>query len=192
MADQLTLDFTAEIWKPVVGWPEYQISNQGNIRRAIPEYVPSWRKGKSSAKKRPAGSLLKPFDNGKGYLRVGLSHNGKATSVDLHILICRAFCDPPLSPAHTFVAHWDGNPRNNAPHNLRWATPKENQEDMVRHGRSLRGSKQPGSRLKETQIAEIRRLGDSGVQIRPLARQFGVDRRTIGRVLRRETWGWIE
>ena len=43
----------------------------------------------------------------------------------VHRLVCLAFHGPPPSDQHTTVHHIDGDPRNNLPSNLCWATPSE-------------------------------------------------------------------
>ncbi|WP_208609489.1 HNH endonuclease signature motif containing protein [Streptomyces atriruber] len=50
-----------------------------------------------------------------------------------HFLVCVAFHGPRPTASHQ-VAHGDGDPTNNRPCNLRWATPAENSAGAVRHG----------------------------------------------------------
>jgi len=44
----------------------------------------------------------------------------------VHRLVCAAHCGPPPTPAHSQVHHLDGNPSDNRPENLAWATPSDN------------------------------------------------------------------
>src|SRR5690606_21072092 len=114
-----------EEWKEIEGFPEYEVSSLGRVRSF-------WKRGcKPQITDSPR--VLKPVDNGKGYLQVGLYLGGKVYKQLIHRLVCEAFHGEPPTPEHE-VAHWDGDRSNNAVGNLRWATPAENMSDKKRHG----------------------------------------------------------
>lgn len=69
-------------------------------------------------------------------------------------------------------------------------TPADNSRDMVLKGRSMRGHRQPMSKLTEDQIVEIRRRATTGERHEVIAAAFGVVRQTIGDVVHR-TWRHI-
>jgi len=70
---------------------------------------------------------LTQHDNGKGYMGVGLSKNGKTTRFLVHRLVAQSFIpNPENKPC---VNHIDENKSNNNLDNLEWATQSEN----VRH-----------------------------------------------------------
>ena len=98
-----------ENWKKVKDFEgTYEISNFGNI-------------------KNKSGKILKPFDN-KGYLRIGLSKDGKISKHLIHRLVARHFIsEPPNEDSQ--VNHMDMNRKNNHFKNLEWTSPKEN----IRH-----------------------------------------------------------
>jgi hypothetical protein len=101
-----------EIWKEIAGFPDYLISDWGNV----------W----SSRNER----ILNPGANGVGYLRVHLP--GSRDQL-VHRLVAIAFIDNP--DAKKFVDHKDGNCTNNHVDNLRWASHSEN----ARNSSGLKG-----------------------------------------------------
>ena len=70
------------------------------------------------------GKVLKPFNNGWGYLYVSLSKNGKVKKYKVHRLVAEAFIPNPLNlPC---INHKDENPLNNNVENLEWCTHEYN------------------------------------------------------------------
>lgn len=96
--------------------------------------------------------------------------------------------DPNMQAAHSCGRGHDGCVN---PSHLRWATRIENQQEMVAHGNSNRGEKNPMTSLSEGDVCEIRRCALSASQVQ-VARQFGVTQGTVSRIVRRETWGWLD
>ena len=91
-------------WKQIDEY-DYFVSNTGLVRNK-------------------KGVILKPTKNIKGYLRVGLYRNKKATKMRVHRLVALAFI--PNLENKPQIDHIDSNPSNNDLSNLRWATPSEN------------------------------------------------------------------
>ncbi len=85
-------------------------------------------------------------------------------------------------------AHNCGNRRCVNPDHLRWATPRENASDRLKHGTDMRGSKASRSRLTETDVLEIR--ASSAVQ-RVLAQKYGVSRSAVSAIQRRKNWSHL-
>lgn len=107
---------TAEEWKPVPGFPDYEVSSFGRVLS---------RHGRQPR-------VLKPFRMGN-YLGVGLCGPGGATRrVTLHVLVAEVFIGP--RPEGNDVRHLDGNHRNNTAENLAYGTRSENVFDRIRHG----------------------------------------------------------
>lgn len=160
-----------EIWRSIPGYPNYEVSGCGSVRRAV-----SVRGARFHA-----GALKKASLSG-GYLRVHLYHDGKRSAVGVHELICLAFHGPRPSPEHE-AAHWDGTSSNNTPDNVRWATPLENAADRERHGRtaSRKNGKHWRTKLTEQDVRVIRFLflPRPRSNVRQLALRFGVTASTI-------------
>lgn len=92
-----------EYWKDIDDAPNYEVSNQGNIRN------------------KKTGRILKPrIDRVGGYERVVL--NGRDKYV--HRLVASAFFDGDHDGLD--VNHIDGNKHNNALPNLEWCSRKQN------------------------------------------------------------------
>ncbi len=93
-----------EVWKPIDGYDDYQISNFGRVKSL----------------KYDKERILKPFPNSDGYLQVDL---GKKY-LKIHRLVALAFIlNPENKPC---IDHIDRNKINNSFNNLRWVTHQEN------------------------------------------------------------------
>ena len=96
-----------------------------------------------------------------------------------------------ISPK-TFVLHICDNPPCVTPGHLKTGTHEDNMIDMTSKGRSLTGEKQPGSKLVKESVIEIRRLYSLGLHSQGvLAKEYGVDKSTIRRIISRELWKHI-
>lgn len=83
----------------------------------------------------------------------GHSLRDAAGTINYPRLVCEAWHGAPPTSVHQ-AAHNDGNRDNNRPDNLRWATPKENENDKHEHGTyHLRYG---GAKLDQQAAAEIR------------------------------------
>ena len=104
-----------EEWKDIPRYEEvYQVSNLGNVRN------------------KTTGNVLKSYDNGRGYLFVRLSINGKKDNYYVHRLVAELFL--PCDGGKNAVNHIDGNKKNNCATNLEWCTYSENQHHAYSHG----------------------------------------------------------
>lgn len=168
------------IWKAIPGLAAFEASNEGHIRRiAI---------GKNGHRPR---LLKETFVKKTGYLTVTASMGlSKPACFLVHRLVCLAFHGLPPS-ADMQVAHGDANRINNRPENLRWATPKENGEDKVRHGNSLYGERHPSVKLTADEVIAVCDLYASGMKQRDIASVFGVHQAQVHRITRRKCWGHL-
>lgn len=116
---------TVEHWKPIPGFPDYAASDQGRIRREVPDY-----RGR-------VGHILKQSMPGR-YAFVTLYIDGEPVNVSVHRVICHTFHGDPPSASH-HAAHDNGDRKNNRANNLAWKTPAENEADKIRHGTSRKG-----------------------------------------------------
>lgn len=147
----------SEEWRDVPGW-SYQVSSLGRVRRV---------------------KLLKPDVSEDGYSRIHMYSGNQAKRPLIHRLVAEIFIGPQPC-GKPVVAHRDGNPSNNAPSNLYWATPVENAADRKSHGNYPDGEDCPNSRLSNDDAAIIRaRHHVGGDSIIYLSKLFSVSRPTI-------------
>lgn len=166
---------STEIWKPVLGWPLYEVSDHGRVR--------SWKQHGRSKIMPSVPKVLAQAPTGHGYPHVTLSHEGASKSFQIHTLVLTAFVGP--RPPKLDCCHDDGTRTNNHLGNLSWGTRKKNFEDRDRHGRTPRGEKVGGSKLTADQVIAIRADHRTHVAIAP---DYGVSRATISLIKERRTW----
>ena len=98
-----------EIWKPVNGYEGlYEVSSLGRVKSL-------WY-GREK--------ILKPQDNGKGYLFVNLYKDGKVKHLLVHKLVAEAFIPNPFG--FTEINHLDENKTNNVVDNLEFCSRRYN------------------------------------------------------------------
>jgi len=93
----------------VQGFPDYLIYQDGRI----------WSN--------KTNRFLKPGDNGRGYLCVGLRKNGKSYTKYIHRLMGSNYIANPNN--YLEIDHKDRNTHNNNIDNLRWVTHSQNQHN---------------------------------------------------------------
>ena len=115
-----------EIWKNVEEYEGiYQVSNKGRVKN-----MGSLGNFGIAVKER----LLRPGDNGHGYLWVNLCKDKVHKSKYVHRLVAEAFIpNPENKPC---VNHIDRNKSNNSVDNLEWCTYKENNIHSIKTGNS--------------------------------------------------------
>jgi hypothetical protein len=181
-------DDTLEVWRPIDGYPGYEVSSHGRVR-SLTRTVET----KNGQVRLYEGQILRQrimTTNGIRYYMVRTWQQGIGVSHLVHVLVCTAFSGPRPSPAHQ-VAHWDNNSLYNRRSNLRWTTAQGNADDRARHGTVARGSRQGSSKLTEADVIAIRRALDDGARGIDLAEQYGVSRATISMVNTGTRWAWL-
>jgi hypothetical protein len=117
-----------EIYKDIPDFEGYyQASNLGNIKRLAIGLVKQER-------------VMRPMDNGNGYLNIPLCKNGTKRRYYVHRLVASAFHG--ANKTGLEVNHYDGNKYNNTPENLSWTTRAENQKhryDVLGHHGANKG-----------------------------------------------------
>lgn len=111
-----------ENWKPVIGWPEYEVSDQGRVRS-----LDRYRPGRNGCVRLIRGRVLGNRSR-KGYLRVRFPDRQDKF---VHVLVLEAFMGS--RPAGHETRHLDGDKTNNNLANLAWGTSEENKADRKRH-----------------------------------------------------------
>jgi hypothetical protein len=112
------------------------------------------------------GKVLKSRPNEWGHLRVRAGAKLRL----VHVLVAEAFIGA-RPPGH-YCCHNDGNPANNRLDNLRWALPKENVADRIRHGTYQYGERNPNARFTDQQVAAMRVDSRS---LHEIAADYGID-----------------
>lgn len=119
-----------EEWRPVVGFPNYEVSNFGNVRSK--DHV-KWS-GPVGYTLQKGRVLVRSVD-GRGYLSVNLGvGKSRAVTRTVHSLVAEAFIGP--LPEGMQCCHWDDDDdkTNPALSNLRYASRAENLADAYRNG----------------------------------------------------------
>lgn len=93
-------------WKTIEGYPNYQISSNGDVFS------------------NNINKVMSPKRHYKGYLYITLSDNGKTKSFKIHRLVANAFLPNPNNLPQ--VNHIDGNKMNNNYRNLEWCDNSTN------------------------------------------------------------------
>ena len=111
-----------EIWKDILGYEGlYQVSNYGRIK--------SFNYRNTGKEKMLS---LKPNKN--GYIRIGLTKDGKRKMFQVHQLVAQTFLENPNN--YSQINHKDENKINNNAENLEWCTPKYNSNYGTRNERA--------------------------------------------------------
>lgn len=122
----------------------------------------------------------------KGYGRVRFG--GQQRSV--HRLIAEHFIGP---IAGMTVRHTCDNPPCGNPKHLLVGTAAENMADKAARGRAPRGAAhpRPNAKLTPDDVRAIRSAVDAGRSHVDVAREFGVSRPCVSRIVSGVLWGWV-
>jgi hypothetical protein len=168
----------SEEWRGIQGWPEYEVSEFGRVRRV------------SGACGATVGRLLKPNKMKKsGYLLVCLSRHPLRKFFLVHRLVAVSFIGE--IPADKEVCHDDGNKENCHKSNLRIDTRKGNMADQIRHGKTPRGERSGSNKYDTALIVGIRCALEVGFTVSALASGLGIPRPTLYGIRSKQTWGWL-
>jgi len=99
-----------EEYKLIIDYPNYEVSNYGNVRN------------------KTTGCILHENKNHYGYIYCHLKNvDGDFNKLQNHRLVALSFIKNPLQKP--YVDHINNNKNDNNLNNLRWATPSENQQN---------------------------------------------------------------
>lgn len=141
------------MWKPVKDYPDYKISDKGEIKRV------------TAGQGTKVGRLLKGTLANSGYMTVSLSDKGASRTFLLHRLVAIHFVEGYEEGLE--CDHKDENKLNNAADNLQWITPKENTN------RSIGGKPSHRRHWCWNYISLIKRLYDDGLTFKEIGSLFG-------------------
>lgn len=157
-------------WRAVAGYEDYEVSSLGQVR--------SYKFGHPR--------LMSLVPNSDGYPTVRLSRDGRDRRFYIHRLVCTAFHGE--QPAGHEVAHLDGSKTNARADNLKWCSPTENCAHKIRHGTRQSGERNGRARMTSEMVEAVRWLSSQGASERSIAREVGVSKTAVHRVLVGETW----
>jgi len=162
-----------EIWKSIVNFPDYEISNRGSIRRVRPspsKYSNKWQPDR----------ILRPSPNGQGYYHVSLIRDGKQYTQRIHYLVAAAFLDRPKGIA-VEINHKDGHKINNSSKNLEYVTCKQNH-----HHAAMLGLKACGIRIASAKLTweDVQYIRNSNLPSGELSNILGVSRGHVNSIKR--------
>ena len=166
-----------EIWKKIIGFQNYEVSNIGNVKNT---------NFKRTGKER----LMKPTKNSSGYLLLSLFKNGKRNRFQVHSLVAKNFIVNIENKK--CVNHINGIKTDNRLINLEWNTHSENTLNAFKIGlmKNNFGENQYLSKLKEKDVLEIRENKEK-LSYRQMSKKYKVSVFTIQAVVKRITWKHI-
>ena len=172
-------------WKTVKGFEGlYDVSDSGEVRTYRKQV-----KGRQVVCE-VAQKLLSKCNDKNNYLQVCLRKDGRSLTKKIHRLVLETYVG--LCPEGMECRHLDGNPKNNNLYNLSWGTHKENAQDMIAHGKSTRGEKNPMAILDGLVIRRIRYLAKTtSMPHQQIADILGLKRRNVTKIINRKRWSHI-
>ena len=111
-------DLEGEIWKPILGYEGYDVSNKGRVRHVVKRY------GKYYVLKQTPNK-----NNGRMYVCLQTKKGRK--NLNVARLVAHAFVSG-YSKENSTVNHEDGNVVNNESWNLKWTSQGKNNEHAYR------------------------------------------------------------
>lgn len=158
-----------EVWRRIPGYPNYEVSSYGRVRRRDSRQL----------------LTLRPYK--EGYREAALYKKGKMHFLRVHRLVALTFLGKP-PPGKNIVCHIDDVKHNNRLSNLKWGSRLDNAADAIRNGRYKRGKDAGRAILTERQVLMIRKLYRKKKTSTYLARRFKVARGTIYKIVQHVTW----
>lgn len=164
-------------WRPVHGFPGYEISKLGEVRSLA-------RRNLQGAFRRER--ILKADVNWAGYHIVRLARDGVKTPRLVHRFVLEAFVGP--CPEGMQCRHLNGVRSDNRLDNLRWGTVSENRADQRCHGTSMDGLRNPAAKVNETDVERMFDLRRAGCSQQAIADWIGLHQTQVSRILRGRHW----
>lgn len=155
-----------DVWTPVKGWPKYEISSAGRVRRH--------------------NKLIKLFLV-DGYPSFNVSDGPARKSLRVHREVLRAFVGEFPAP-NNVARHLNGTPSDCRLLNLAWGSCADNSHDMLAHGTRMQGESHHQARLTNREVLAIRNSVEPKVV---LSRRYGISRKTVWCIQRNLSWAHL-
>lgn len=169
-------DEDPEIWLPVVGFPLYEVSSHGRVRRnpANPSHLPREALAACTTK------------TGR-YPRVVLMRGAKTFSRNVQQLVCEAFHGKRPGPDFE-AANLSNTPENTRADNVAWRTRIDGRKARRAHGSHREGETIPWAKLKATDIPVIRARLANRESMLKIAADYGVSEGAINYIRTGRNW----
>ena len=152
-----------EEWKDIKGYPEYQVSNLGRVKRKA-----CVRHHKLYGNYRCVEKILKPTPTKKGYNTIKLTNSNGHKTFTVHRLVAKAFI--PNINDKPQINHINGIKTDNRVENLEWVTNQENQ---------LHAHKIGLNKTRKFNEEQVKYILYSTIATARLAEKYGVNYYTI-------------
>lgn len=153
-----------EHYKPIDGYPQYEISNLGNVRHV-------WK---------TVTKPLKPFLR-RDYYTVRLGLNGEQKNHKIHRLILQHF-GPPMPEGKTLALHRDDDKTHNCLQNLIWGDKVDNGQMAVLNGK-LSNEHSLKTFLTKEEGRAAKAAVEAGESMSKVAKRFGCSRWTVSNIV---------
>ena len=160
-----------ETWKPVhLSTFPYEVSDHGRVRRLS---IASENVRKIHPRRNYEPKIITPVCN-NGYQYVTLCAKGHRNKrVSVHSIVLETFVGP--RPKGMYGCHNNGNRADNHIGNIRWDTPKSNQQDRIIHGHDQNGENNGSHKLSNAQVKDLRaHRKESGDSYKKIGKLFGI------------------
>lgn len=171
-----------EEWKVIADFPDYSISNMGNIKSRRP-----WNTQKNRAL--TPERIMNPHLTHYGYRAVRLCRDDKQLDKFIHRLVMEAFVG--ACPVDQEVNHIDGVKTNNRIYNLEYVTYGQQRQHAYDMGLQKKGGDKWNAILDANKVIEIRGLLGK-ITGRRIAEIYGVSPCTICDIKKGRRWAYVK
>ena len=166
----------ARVYLEIPGWPEYEINQDGHVRRV-----------KASFGTRPM-KTVNWCRMSNGYAKVSLCRDSKRKEFLVHRLVALAFIG---DPDGMDVCHYDGDKLNNCIENLRIDTRKGNMADQIRMEKTPRGEKCGSNKYTADFVKQLKQELHGGISVTDLSNKYDIPKPTLYGIRSGANWGWL-
>jgi len=159
-----------EEWRQIKGYPNYEVSDWGNIR---------------NIHKNPP-KTLKPFIDRQGYKQVDLSLNCQPKQYRIACLVAAAFLGS--RPRGTVLHHKDETKTNDIPINLEYITFKAHN---LAHIRVYRGENGSNSKLTALDVFNLKYWVRTELSYLKIAQMFNISPGYLSHLVKGRTWAYL-
>lgn len=172
--------------RQIPNYPEYFASKCGKIYRKFDAKQFTDRQG-VEWKSEAGFKQITPWEDGK-YLSCRLRDKfGNLKKQGVHRWVLLTYVSKPDDAE--YACHKNGNPHDNRLDNLYWGTPKQNSEDMVRHGHASLGIKNGNAKMTDEKVEDLKKkYYEKRAVLTELAKEYDLDVSTVQDITSGKTW----